>query len=135
MPRPLTLLCLALCALPLSACARAVSTSSFKGKQEEVAKAISNLQADATAAEQKKICANDLAGAVVRSLGGAKGCEAAIKRQVAEIDSLEATIQSIHVASAGTSATAQVKSIHEGKNKLSSVSLVKEGGRWKISGL
>jgi hypothetical protein len=135
MRRPLALLCLPLSALTLSACARAVSTSGFKGGQQEVAQTIANLQADATADEPKKICANDLATAVVERLGGSKSCEAAIKSQVAEIDSLDVTVQSIKLVAGAKSATAQVKSIHEGKSKLSSVALVKETKGWKVSGL
>jgi hypothetical protein len=129
-----TLLCLPLSALLLSACGSTVSTSSFKGEQHEVAQAISNLQADATAGEQKKICADDLAAGVVARLGGTKGCETAIKNQLAEVDSLEVSVQSVHLSAGDRSATADVKSVHEGKTRPSTVSLVKEGGKWKLSG-
>jgi hypothetical protein len=126
---------LALSALALSACGSAVSTSGFKGEQHEAAQAISNLQSDATAADQKKICANDLAASIVTKLGGASGCETAIKNQLAEVDSLEVNIQSIKIAAGGTGASASVKSIYSGKKGLHSVSLVREGGKWKVSGL
>jgi hypothetical protein len=129
------LLCLPSLALALSACASTVSTASFKGQQHEVAQTISNLQADATAGEQKKICANDLSVAVVNKLGGTKGCEEAIKKQLAEIDSLEVSVQSVKLAAGGASATAAVRSVYEGKKRPSSVSLVKEAGKWKISAL
>jgi hypothetical protein len=135
MRRPLTLLCAPLCAVGLSACASTVSTSSFKGAKQAVAQTVANLQADATAADEKKICANDLAAAVVSRLGGAKGCEAAIKNQLAQVDSLEASVQSVTLAAGETSATAQVKSVHQGKKATQTLTLVKEGGRWKISGL
>ncbi len=129
------LLCLPPLALVLSACGTTVSTAGFKGEQHEVAQTVSNLQADATAGEQKKICGDDLAAAVVSRLGGSKGCEEAIKKQLAEIDSLEASVQSVKLAAGNTSATAAVTSIYEGKKRPSTVSLVKEGGKWKISGL
>ncbi len=135
MRRPPALLCLPLCALLLSACGSTVSTANFKGEQHEVAQTISNLQADATAGEQKKICANDFAATVVSRLGGTKGCEEAIKKQLAEIDSLEVSVQSVKLASGSTSATAAVRSIYEGKTRPGSVSLVKESGKWKVSGL
>jgi hypothetical protein len=127
------LLCLPPLALTLSACASTVSTAGFKGQQHDVAQTIANLQADATAGEQKKICANDLAAAVVSKLGGKKGCEEAIKKQLAEVDSLTVSVQSVKLASGGTSATAAVRSIYEGKTRPSSVSLVKEAGKWRIS--
>ena len=135
MRRPLTLLCLPLSVLALAGCGGTASTAGFKGEQHEVAQTIANLQNDATAAEQKKICANDLAAALVTRLGGAKGCETAIKNQLAEVDNLEASVKSVDVAAGGKTATAQVKSIREGKTATSAVSLVKEGGKWKISGV
>ncbi len=135
MRRPLALLCLPLTALALAGCGSTVSTSGFKGTEQQVAQTIANLAADATAAEQGKICANDLAAAVVTRLGGAKGCEAAIKSQLAQVDNLEVSVLSVKVAAAGATASAQVKSIHEGKSRASGISLVEEGGKWKISGL
>jgi hypothetical protein len=133
MRRPLALLCSCASALALAACAKTVSTAGFRGADQEVAETIKNLQADATASEQKKICANDVAASVVKRLGGTKGCEAAIKSQLSEVDSLELTVQSIKVAPGGTTATANVKSVHEGKSRASSVSLVKESGKWKVA--
>ena len=133
MRRLLALPCVPLSALVLAACGSTTTTAPFKGEKHEVAQTIANLQADATAAEQKKICANDLAAAVVTRLGGTKRCEAAIKSQLAEVDNLETTIKSVDVTSIGKAASAQVKSIHEGKTATSTVSLVKEGGKWKIS--
>jgi hypothetical protein len=130
-----SVLCVALLAVGLAACGSTVSTSGFKGEQHAVAQTISNLQADATAGEQKKICADDLASAIVNRLGGTKGCERAIKNQVAEIDSLEAKVQSIKLGAPNTTATAIVKSTYGGKNAEKTVSLVKEAGKWKVSGL
>jgi copper chaperone CopZ len=127
--------CLALSAVLLAACGSTVSTAGFKGEQHEVAQTISNLQADATAGEQKKICASDLAASVVSKLGGTKGCEEAIKKQLAEVDSLEVKVQSVKLSSENTSATAAVRSVYEGKTRPSTISLVREGGKWKVSAL
>jgi hypothetical protein len=147
MRRVLALLCWPLLGVGLSACGAAVSTSAFKGQQHEVAQTLANLQADATASEDKKICANDLAGAVVAHLGGASRCEAAIKSQLAQVDNLEVSVLSVTLSAgkaggggkpgAGgiATASARVKSIHSGKHAESTLSLVKEGGRWKISAL
>jgi Domain of unknown function (DUF4878) len=135
MRRPLLLLCLPLSALALTACGTTVSTSGFKGEQHEVAQTIANFQAAATTAEQKKICIEDLAASLVARLGGTKRCEAAVKSQLTEVDSLEATVESVKIGTAGQTATAQVKSVHEGKKAASTLALVKEGGKWKISGL
>ena len=135
MRRPLALLCLPLSALALTACGNTVSTASFKGAEHEVAQTIANFQAAATAGEQKKICTEDLAAALVTRLGGTKRCEAAIKSQLNEVDSLEASVESVTLGPGGKTATAQVKSVHEGKKTTSTVVLVEEGRKWKISGL
>ena len=135
MRRPLALLCLPLLAVSLTACGSTTATAGFSGAKHEVAQTIADLQNDATAAEEKKICANDLAVAVVRRLGGSKGCETAIKNQLTEVDNLESSVKSVTLGASGKTAAAQVKSIREGKTVTSAVSLVKEGGKWKISGL
>ncbi|HEX5853576.1 MAG TPA: hypothetical protein VFY36_10840 [Solirubrobacteraceae bacterium] len=135
MRRSLTLLCAALCALALAACGSTVSTAGFKGAKREVAQTVANLQSDATTIQRKKICANDLAAATVAKLGGAKGCEAAVKDQLTQVDSLDVSVQSVQLTKSETAATAQIKSIHQGKSRVSSLSFVKEGGKWKISGL
>jgi copper chaperone CopZ len=135
MRRPLALLCLPLSALALTACGSTATTAGFKGEQHEAAQAVANLQTDATAAEQKKICADDIAAAIVKRLGGSKGCEAAIKSQLAEVDNLETSVKSVDIATGRKTATAQVKSIYEGKTVTRQVSLVKEAGKWKISGV
>jgi len=133
--RALLPICLPLSALALGACGSTVSTSAFKGSQHEVAQTVANLQSHATAGEQKKICGQDLSAALVAKLGGAAGCESAIKKQLAEVDSLEVKVGSVQIAAGGRRASAKVASIYEGKSKLSTLALVRERGRWRISGL
>jgi hypothetical protein len=132
MRRP-ALICVPLCALAISACATTASTSNFHGTEHSVAQTVANLQADVTSGEQKKICTNDLAAAVVSKLGGRKGCEAAVKTQLGEIDSTEVTVESVQVT--GTTATAKVRSVERGKKREGKVELRKEGDKWKISAL
>jgi len=131
--RPLALLCAPLLAFGVSACASTTASSSFKGEQHTVAQVISNLQSDVVASDQKKICANDLASAVVSSLGGAKRCEGTIKNQLTEVDTPEVTVQSIQLN--GASASAQVQSTYAGKKRIGTLTLVKEAGKWKVSKL
>jgi Putative lumazine-binding len=130
--RSLTLLCAPLLAVGVAACGSAtVSTAGFKGEARAVAQTIANLQSNATAGEEKKICAEDLSSSVVTRLAGAKRCEATIKSQLAEVDSLELSVESIQVT--GTTATSRVQSIYKGKKRLGTLTLVKEGAKWKIS--
>jgi hypothetical protein len=136
--RTLALLCAPLLATSLMACAKAVSTAGFKGEDQEVAKTISNLQSDVTAGDEQKICANDLASPIVTRLNAARGgCKQVIKNQLAELESYDVSIQSVQVTAEGTrrTASARVRSIYSGKTRPGSLSLVKEGAKWKVSGL
>jgi hypothetical protein len=119
----------------LAACGSTVATSSFKGEQHEVAQTISNLQSDTRAGDQQKICENDLAGPVLTRLGTTPGgCKQAIKGQLAEIDNFDVTVESVQITGTGSkrAATARVKSVYNGKSRVRTVSLVFEGGKWKI---
>jgi hypothetical protein len=120
-------------ALGIAACGETASTSGFKGESHNVAQTVSNLQADATAGDQKKLCENDLAATLTVRLRSAGGCQTVMKNQLAEIDALNMTIESIAVN--GARATARVKSTYSGKSRLATLTLVKEGSHWKISGI
>ena len=67
-------------------------------------------------------------------LRSAGGCEAVLKNQLHEIDALNMTIESINVSGTNTRALARVKSTYSGKSRITTLTLVKEGSRWKISG-
>lgn len=132
--RALALLLAPLLAVGVAACASTTSSSSFKGESHTVAQVIANLQSEATAGEAKKICTEELSSAVTTRLSAARGgCTQAVKDQLSEVDTPELTIQSIQLR--GTSASAQVKSTYAGKKRLSTLTLLKEAGKWKISGL
>ncbi|HEY2282199.1 MAG TPA: DUF3828 domain-containing protein [Solirubrobacteraceae bacterium] len=131
--RTIALLCAPLLTTGVAACgATTVSTSSFKGEQQQVAQAVAHLQSHATALEAKKICAEDLAAARVTQLNKAPGrCKQALESQLKQIDSFETTVQSVQIK--GATATAGVKSVNGGKKAVQTVTLVREGGKWKIS--
>jgi hypothetical protein len=125
----------ALLALGLAACGSTVATSSFKGEQHEVAQTISNLQSDVRAGDQQKVCENDLAGPVITRLNATPGgCKQAIKVQLAEVDNFDVTVESVQITGTGSkrTATARVKSVYNGKSHARTVSLLYEGGKWKI---
>jgi hypothetical protein len=133
MRRVVALVSVLLCALGAVACGTTTSTSNFKGAEHEVAQTIADLQSDVAAGERKKICERDLAASVVSKLGGQKACETAVKNRVTEIDNTELVVESVKVA--GNTATAQVKSVYEGKKRVRSVTLAKEGSRWRITAI
>lgn len=121
-------------AVAFGGCGETASTGSFKGESHNVAQTISDFQSDVTAREQKKLCQRDLAASVTAQLTRAGGsCQAAMKNQLLQIDATNLTIQSIAVS--GNRATARIKSTYSGKSRVSTLTLVKEGSRWKISDL
>jgi hypothetical protein len=136
--RLLALLSAVCLALGLAACSKTLSITAFKGEEHAVAQTISNLQADVTAGDEQKICANDLAAPVAARLNASPGgCKQAIKNQLTELDNFEVAVQSVHLSTTGAqpTATAHVTSTYGGKTRASTLSLVKEGGKWKISSL
>jgi Putative lumazine-binding len=131
--QPAVGLCALALAVGVTACSGTTSTSSFKGESHEVAETVSNLTADATDLNQQKVCDNDLAATLTTRLGGSSGCQANLKKQLREIDALSLTIKSIAVN--GNKASARVQSTYSGKNRTSTLLLVKEGPHWKVSGV
>lgn len=135
--RVLAVLCLTLPALGAAACGRTVS-SSFKGEAHEVAQAVSNFQSDARNSEEQKICTSDITSVLATRLDSSSGgCKQAIKRQLTDVDSYDVTIHSIQVngARARPTASAAVTSTYSGKTRSSTLLLIKEAGKWKISGV
>lgn len=129
----IALLCAPLLAVGVAACGTTnVSTSSFKGEQQKVAQTVAHLQSHATALEAKKICGEDFAAANVARLNAAPGgCKQAIESQLKEIDSFEASVESVQIS--GDKATARVKGVVAGKKAVQVMSFVKEGGKWRVS--
>jgi Putative lumazine-binding len=132
--RSIALLCAPLLATGVAACgATTTSTSSFKGEQQKVAQTVAHLRSHATGLEAKKICGEDLAAAnVARLNASSEGCKKAIESQLKEIDNFEATVESVTIS--GNTAVAHVKGVLAGKKAIQTLSFVKEGSRWKISG-
>jgi hypothetical protein len=135
--RTLLLLCAPLLAFGASACASTSSVSSFKGEEHAVAQVVSDLQSYGTAGEAQKICTDLLASAVTARLHSSPGgCKHALKEQLSQVDTPEVTVEKVQLHGTGTAtATAEVKSTYAGKAKLTTVTLIKENGAWKISQL
>ena len=132
--RLLSPLLLVLLALGLAACGTTTSTSSFKGEEHAVAQAIANLQSNATSLEHKKVCHEDLAAPGRDPPEPRAGRLRKGARKPAETDRQLRSDGRSGERSDG-SATAHVKSIREGKNHIETLTLVKQGGKWRISGV
>ncbi len=126
-------LCTLALASGISACGETASTSNFKGESHNVAQTVADFESDATSLDQKKVCEDDLAAALRTSLSRYGGCQAVLKSQLRAIDALTMSIESIAVN--GTKASARVKSTYSGKSRVTTLLLVREGSKWKVSGV
>ncbi len=125
-------------ALGLSACGSAmVSPQSFSGPNRAVAQTVADLQSAAQAHDGKRICRDLLSSSVASKLNGAAGgCSSVVSRQLNEVDSYDLSLANAQsIAISGASATAHVTSTSGRRSQTDTLSLVLEGGRWKISGL
>ncbi len=126
------------CALAVSACGTTgVSTSQFSGESKSVAQTISDLQSDASSHDASKICDNDLASTVVSRLQATGGkCSTVLTNQLKEVDNFDVSLASSNaITVTGNTATARVKTTSGNKTRYDTLTLVKEGNRWKVSGL
>jgi hypothetical protein len=122
-----------LLAAGLMSCGSTVSTGKFKGESKAVAERIADFQSDVTATNEQKLCARDLASAVRARLRAAgSDCQQALKNQLGAIGEYELAVEKIAIH--GATATAVAKSTWSGKQRLSTLLLVKEGGAWRITG-
>jgi hypothetical protein len=120
----------------LAGCGETVTSNGFTGEEHEVAARIASFQKHASETSQKKICSQDLSASLVASIeksGNGKNCEEALKEQLKNVEDLTLTINDVTVH--GKHATATVKSVRYGKTRPSTLTLVKEGQDWKISGV
>ncbi len=121
----------------VSACGTTGSSSGgYTGEKGEVARAISNLESNATANSPAKLCDEDIAASVSRRLErDGSTCLKAMTTQLRQVDTFTMTVESISISKAGKSASAEVKSTWSGKERDSTLSLVKEDGHWKLASL
>jgi hypothetical protein len=138
MPRPPLIALLAALGALLSGCAPQASTSNsasdFRGAQRQVAQAIEDLQSAGSDGDQARICrdllSQELAG---RLASGGRSCAANVDAALKDTDSFDLTVESVRVN--GTQATARVKLETGTNDRRATISLVREGGRWRIAGL
>jgi hypothetical protein len=122
-------------ALLAGGCASSTSRSSardFRGEQRLVASAVEDLQSAASDGDEGKICRELLArSVVVRLAGRGRTCPQTVNKAIKDADSSDLTVRSVRVS--GARASAAVKEERGKADRVSTVRLVKEGGRWRIA--
>lgn len=125
--------------LALAACGGSEpdSSSKFKGEEKLVANAIEDLQSAGEKRDGERICRELLSPRVVQAIdqaGGRKNCAARIEDSLDDADVFQLTVRSVTVK--GNSATAVVASDDGNeKDRVDTMTLVKQGKRWKIDSL
>jgi hypothetical protein len=124
-------------ALLAGGCASSGSRSSardFRGEQRLVATTVEDLQSAASDGDEGKICRELMARSVVARLAGrGRTCPQTVKDALKDADTSDMTVRSVRVN--GARASASVKEERGKADRISTVRLVKEGGRWRIATL
>jgi outer membrane PBP1 activator LpoA protein len=136
MLRPLVPLAL-LASLALAGCTTRStsddSTGEFRGDQRLVANTVEDFESAASEGDQDKICRDLLARALVAQYTERGGsCERAVDGALKDTDSFEMTVERVTIT--GTQASVRVKSDRGKKDLQQSLTLVRQGQGWRISG-
>jgi hypothetical protein len=109
------------------------STGEFRGDQRLVANTVEDFESAASEGDQGKICRDLLARALVAQYAERGGsCERAVDGALKDTDSFEMTVERVTIT--GTQASVRVKSDRGKKDLQQSLTLVRQGQGWRISG-
>jgi hypothetical protein len=109
------------------------SSDKFRGDQRLVANTIEDFESAASKGDQGQICRELLAKPLIADYAEHGGtCEKAVDGALKDTDSFGLTVESVSID--GTKATARVKADRGKKDVIQSMTLVKEGAAWRISG-
>ena len=104
------------------------SAGDFQGEERRVAEAIEEVQSAGQSNEPQRLCDELFAEALVQRLqAGGANCRAELGAALDDVDDFELEVRDVTVQ--GTRATARV----EGENGALTLTLVREGGRWRVS--
>jgi phage-related protein len=108
------------------------SAANFKGQQHDVATTVEDLQSAASKRDEAQVCSQLLDKQLADKLDAMPGgCQAKVKAALKDTDTTDLTVEAVAID--GSTATARVKTENGAKDKTTTLQLVNEGGRWKIS--
>jgi hypothetical protein len=109
------------------------SSGKFQGEQRLVANTIEDFESAASKGDQDQICRELLAKPLIADYAEHGGtCEKAVDGALKDTDSFGLTVESVTID--GEKATARVKADRGKKDIIQTMTLVKEGAAWRISG-
>ncbi|HEV2062868.1 MAG TPA: hypothetical protein VGR12_08465 [Solirubrobacteraceae bacterium] len=106
------------------------SAADFEGAEQEVARAVEDLEEAAQDDEPRRICDALLSRDLVRRIGS--DCEGRIQRALDQTDTFALTVESVRVD--GDRARARVETGLD-EEQIELIELVREDNAWKIAGL
>ena len=109
------------------------SVKKFTGDQRAAAQTVEDLESAANDSDETKICTQLLSKALAgRIAANGHGCGPGVDAAIKDTDSTAMTVEAVRVT--GATATARVKFETGKKDRQGSITLTREGGRWRISG-
>jgi hypothetical protein len=110
------------------------SSADFRGQQALAASTVEDLSSAAADGDESEICGQLLATALVDRLSArGSNCRAAVEDALEDTDAADLDVRAVRIA--GTAATARVAVDTGDEDRVVSVGLVRERGRWKIARL
>ena len=126
-------------ALGLGACTSSSSSEDsakdFQGEQRRVAQVIEDLEDAGGKRDADDVCQDLLATKLVRAIAQASGesCANAVDDALGDVDADDVVVEKVRVT--GTTASATVRGEGGDDERTDTLTLTKERGRWRISGL
>jgi hypothetical protein len=114
----------------LSGASKTSNSGSFTGNQGNVASTLNAFSSDASSNNAAAICSNILSSAALARIAHAGQCKTIITNQLKTINDFVLTIEDIQVH--GNTATADVRTVHNGKKVTQPVTLVHEPSGWRV---
>jgi hypothetical protein len=109
------------------------STAGFTGPKAPIATALNLFASDSSSGNGADLCKNVFATAVRKRLNQVGNCTKSVDDQLKTTDDFTLTVEAIKVT--GANASAQVLTIHDRKKVISTVTLVRQGGTWRVDSI
>ena len=110
------------------------SAGDFKGAQAQVASTVEDLESAASKGDEAEICGRLLAAGLVDRLSSSgRDCSTTVHDALENTDSSDLTVESVRIA--GPTAIARVKADTGDRDRVVTIGLTRERGRWKIARL
>ena len=134
MPRLSLALPVVLVALASGCTANPSSSSSLEGEEKNVADVVDKLATAGSTGDAGELC-DDVFSKQLRESIAESGstCEQEMDKAIADADDFDLDVEDVTIS--GTTATAKVKGLVDGKQSVRDVGLVREGADWRVQEL